>query len=72
MDCYLLYLFFIAFRYLQFIKLVVLAGDVSCAWLVPDFLSFFPCGVFARFFLASLARLLVFMYSFFSLDCCDL
>ena len=50
MDCYLLYLFFIAFRYLQFIKLVVLAGDVSCAWLVPDFLSFFPCGVFARFF----------------------
>ena len=36
----------------------VLAGDVSCAWPAPDFLCFFPYGVFwDRFFLASLAHL---------------
>ena len=68
---YLLYLFLIAFSYLHSIKLVVLAGDVGCAWFIPDFLSFFACGVLARIFLASLARLLVFVYSFFSLDCRD-
>ena len=29
----------------------VLAGDVSCAWPAPDFLCFFPYGVFwDRFF----------------------
>ena len=36
----------------------VLAGDVSCAWPAPDFLCFFPYGVFwDRFFLAILAHL---------------
>ena len=36
----------------------VLAGDVSCAWPTPDFLCFFPYGVFwDRFFLATLEHL---------------
>ena len=59
-------------QYPQSIKVVVLAGDVRCAWPVPHFLSFFPCGVFGRFFLASLPRLLVFLYFWISLACRDL
>ena len=44
----------------------VLAGDVSCAWPAPDFLCFFPYGVFwDRFFLATLAHLHV-AFSFIS------
>ena len=36
----------------------VLAGDVSCAWPAPDFLCFFPYGVFwDRIFLATLGHL---------------
>ena len=44
----------------------VLAGDVSCAWPAPDFLCFFPYGVFSdRFSLATLAHLHV-PFSFIS------
>ena len=44
----------------------VLAGDVSYAWPAPDFLCFFPYGVFwDRFLLATLAHLHV-AFSFIS------
>ena len=44
----------------------VLAGDVSCAWPAPDFLCFFPYGVFwNRFFVATQAHLHV-AFSFVS------
>ena len=39
------------------LNVVVLAGDVSCAWPVSDFLPFYPLEVSGnKFFLATLAR----------------
>ena len=49
--CFIYCLYFLIVIYVcSFTLLIVLPGDVSCAWPVPDFLSFSPTGFCGRFF----------------------